>query len=255
MRLSAIAPSLLVMSLAAASLAPTLASAQAASQPSAQAPAPDGLKDPTAQVSYAIGFNFGSQMKKDGVSLDPNLMVRGLQDALSGAKPALTEEQMGEVMGALQKTVMEHRHAAAAARQQALAQTGEKNKTEGAAYLKANAAKPGVVTTADGLQYQVLVKGAGPKPKATDTVVCNYKGTLIDGAEFDSSAAHGGPATFTVGGVIKGWTEALQMMPVGSKWRLVLPADLAYGAEGAGAQIGPNAVLIFEVELVSIKAG
>jgi FKBP-type peptidyl-prolyl cis-trans isomerase len=150
---------------------------------------------------------------------------------------------------------MEHRHAAAAERQQALALSGEKNKTEGAAYLKANAAKPGVVTTADGMQYQVLVKGTGPKPKASDTVVCNYKGTLIDGTEFDSSAAHGGPATFPVGGVIKGWTEALQMMPVGSKWRLVLPADLAYGAQGAGAQIGPNAVLIFEVELVSIKAG
>jgi FKBP-type peptidyl-prolyl cis-trans isomerase len=253
MRLSALAPSLLVMTLAIPSLAPSLAAAQAAAQPPAQAAAADGLKDPTAQVSYAIGFNFGSQMKKDGVNLDPKQMVRGLQDALSGGKPALTEEQMGEVMGALQKSVMEHRHAEAAARQQALAQTGEKNKTEGAAYLKANAAKPGVVTTADGLQYQVLVQGSGPKPKATDSVVCNYKGVLIDGTEFDASAAHGGPATFTVGGVIKGWTEALQMMPVGSKWRLVLPSELAYGAEGAGPQIGPNAVLVFEVELVSIK--
>ena len=251
MRLSTLAPSFLVMSVAFTSLAPSLSVAQAG----AQAAAPEGLKDPTAQASYSIGFNFGSQMKNDGVTIDPKLMVRGLQDALSGAKPALTEEQMGEVMGALQKTVMEHRHAAAVARQQALAQSGEKNKTEGAAYLKANAAKPGVVTTADGLQYEILTKGTGPKPKATDTVVCNYKGTLIDGTVFDASANHGGPATFPVSGVIKGWTEALQMMPVGSKWRLVLPASLAYGDKGAGPQIGPNAVLIFEVELVSIKAG
>ncbi len=255
MKFCNLAPSILLLSIASMSLAPSLAAAQAAAQPPAQAATPDVLKDPTAQVSYAIGFNFGSQMKKDGVTLEPNQMVRGLQDALSGGKQAMTEEQMGEVMAGLQKTVMEHRRAAAAARQQVLAQMGGKNKTEGAAYLKANAAKPGVVTTADGLQYQVLVKGTGPKPKATDTVVCNYKGTLIDGTEFDASATHGGPATFAVGGVIKGWTEALQMMPVGSKWRLVLPAELAYGAEGAGPQIGPNAVLIFEVELVSIKAG
>jgi FKBP-type peptidyl-prolyl cis-trans isomerase len=229
-------------------LAPTLAAAQAPA-------APGGIKDPTAQASYAIGFNFGSQMKKDGVTIDPTLMTRGIQDALSGAKPALTDDQMSEVMGALQKTVIEHRRAAAAAHQQALAQMGEKNKIEGAAYLKANAAKPGVVTTADGLQYEIITKGTGPKPKATDTVVCNYRGTLIDGAEFDASAKHGGPATFPVSGVIKGWTEALQMMPVGSKWRLVLPAELGYGAAGAGADIGPNAVLIFEVELLSIKAG
>jgi FKBP-type peptidyl-prolyl cis-trans isomerase FklB len=251
MRLSTLAPSLLAMSVALTSLAPSLATAQAAA-PSA---APAGMKDPGAQASYAIGYNFGSQMKKDGVTIDPNLMLSGLQAALSGAKPALNDDQMGAAMAALQKTVMEHRHAAAAEHAQALAQMGEKNKTEGAAYLKANAAKPGVVTTADGLQYEIITKGTGPKPKATDTVVCNYKGTLIDGTVFDASAAHGGPATFPVSGVIKGWTEALQMMPVGSKWRLVLPSTLAYGDQGAGPQIGPSAVLIFEVELVSVKAG
>jgi FKBP-type peptidyl-prolyl cis-trans isomerase FklB len=252
MKLSTLAPSFLVVSFA---LAPSLATAQASAQPAAQAAAPDGLKGPVAQTSYAIGFNFGSQMKNDGVTIDPTLVMRGMQDAQSGAKPALGEDQMGAVMGALQRSVVEHRRQAAAQRAQVLAQSAEKNKTDGAAYLKANAAKPGVVTTADGLQYQVIVKGTGPTPKATDTVVCNYKGTLIDGTEFDSSAAHGGPASFPVGGVIKGWTEALQMMPVGSKWRLVLPADLAYGEQGAGSDIGPNSVLIFEVELVSIKAG
>ena len=248
MRFSTIAPSALVMSFALASLA--------AAQPAAtSAPAPDSLKDTVAQTSYAIGFNFGTQMKNDGVTIDPAQVLKGLQDAKSGGKPALTEEQMGEVMGALQKTVIAHRREAAAEHAKAMAATGEKNKTDGAAYLKANAAKPGVVTTADGLQYQIITKGTGPTPKATDTVVCNYKGTLIDGTVFDASEAHGGPASFPVGGVIKGWTEALQMMPVGSKWRLVLPAELAYGDQGAGADIGPNAVLIFEVELVSIKAG
>jgi FKBP-type peptidyl-prolyl cis-trans isomerase FklB len=255
MRFSTLAPSAFAMSVALASLAPAMASAQAAAQPAPAPAAPGGLKDPAAQVSYAIGFNFGSQMKKDGVPIDPNVMVRGLQDAMSGAKAVLTDDQMSQVMTALQKTVMERRHAEAAQHAQALAATGAKNLADGAAYLKANAVKPGVNTTADGLQYEILTKGTGPKPKATDTVVCNYKGTLIDGKVFDASASHGGPATFPVGGVIKGWTEALQMMPVGSKWRLVLPAELAYGPDGAGSDIGPNSVLIFEVELVSIKAG
>ncbi len=250
MRLSTLASSLVMMSF---TFTPVLAAAQAASPPAATAP--EGLKDAQAQASYTIGYNFGTQMKNDGVTIDPAMVMRGLQDAQSGAKSALTQEQMSTVMGALQKTVVEHRRAAEQERQKQLAASGAKNKTDGAAYLKANAAKPGVVTTADGLQYQIITKGTGPTPKSTDTVVCNYTGTLIDGTVFDSSAAHGGPATFPVGGVIKGWTEALQMMPVGSKWRLVLPAELAYGEQGAGSDIGPNAVLIFEVELVSIKAG
>ena len=131
---------------------------------------------------------------------------------------------------------------------------GDANQKEGAAFLAANKTKEGVVTTSSGLQYKVLKQGDGPKPTATDSVVCNYRGTLINGTEFDSSYKRGQPATFPVNGVIKGWTEALQLMPTGSKWQLFVPADLAYGARGAGQDIGPNATLIFEVELLSIQA-
>jgi FKBP-type peptidyl-prolyl cis-trans isomerase FklB len=132
-------------------------------------------------------------------------------------------------------------------------QAGAANKKEGDAFLVANKTKPGVVTLPSGLQYKVLKEGTGAKPTASDTVVCEYRGTLINGTEFDSSYKRGQPATFGVGQVIKGWTEALQLMPVGSKWQLVLPSDLAYGDKGAGADIGPNATLIFEVELLSIQ--
>jgi FKBP-type peptidyl-prolyl cis-trans isomerase FklB len=133
-------------------------------------------------------------------------------------------------------------------------QVAEKNKKDGEAFLAANAGKEGVVKLPSGLQYKILTPGTGPKPSATDSVVCNYRGTLIDGTEFDSSYKRGQPATFGVGRVIKGWTEALQLMPVGSKWQLFVPAQLAYGDRGAGADIGPNATLIFEVELLSIEA-
>ncbi len=132
-------------------------------------------------------------------------------------------------------------------------QAAETNKKEGEAFLAANKTKPGVVTTPSGLQYKILKEGTGPKPTAADKVVCNYKGTLINGTEFDSSYKRGQPATFPVGQVIKGWTEALQLMPVGSKWQLFIPADLAYGERGAGNDIGPDSTLIFEVELLSIE--
>jgi FKBP-type peptidyl-prolyl cis-trans isomerase FklB len=131
---------------------------------------------------------------------------------------------------------------------------GETNKTEGEAFLAANKTKQGIVTLPSGLQYTILKEGTGPKPTASDSVVCNYRGTLINGTEFDSSYKGGQPLTFPVGGVIKGWTEALQLMPVGSKWQLFIPSQLAYGERGAGADIGPNATLIFEVELLSIQA-
>lgn len=251
--------STLAASLVAASITATTAGAQgapASPAPSAATPAPTDptLKDPKAQVSYAIGYNIGRQMKSDGVSVDGEVLAHGIRDGQAGATAAIAPEQMNAAMTSVQTTIMEHRHQAEAAQADQNKQLAETNKTAGEAFLKANAAKPGVVTTASGLQYEILVKGTGPTPKAEDTVVCNYRGTLVDGTEFDSSASHGGPATFPVRGVIKGWTEALQMMPVGSKWRLVLPADLAYGPNGAGSQIGPNAVLVFEVELVSIKS-
>jgi FKBP-type peptidyl-prolyl cis-trans isomerase FklB len=210
------------------------------------APMPDALKDPKAQVGYALGLRIGAQMRAMGVGVDPQALAKGVQDATSGAKPLLTEDQARAVMVKVQAE-------ATARRQETASRAGEANQTQGAAFLKANAAKPGVVTLPSGLQYQVLTAGTGPKPKAADTVVCNYRGTLIDGTEFDSSYGRGSPSSFPVSGVIKGWTEALQLMPVGSKWRLVVPASLAYGDDGAGAQIGPDAVLIFEVELLSIK--
>ena len=231
-----------LLAAALALAAPGLAWSQGASAP----PAGAALQDPAAQAAYAIGFNIGMSMRKDGVTVDPALLVRGLQDGLASAKPALTEDQMRAAVSQLQASVQ-------ARQQEQAAQAAQTNKAQGAAFLKANATRPGVVSLPDGLQYQIIKAGTGPTPKAEDTVVCNYRGTLISGAEFDSSEAHGGPASFSVGGVIKGWTEALQRMPVGSKWRLFVPADLAYGDRGAGADIGPGAVLVFEVELVSIQ--
>jgi FKBP-type peptidyl-prolyl cis-trans isomerase len=239
--------SIVLASLLAAGLT-SGASAQGAPPPAAAAPpATLSAKDVAAQASYAIGINIGTQMRRDGVAVDSHELTRGLEDGLSGAKPALTEEQMRAAVAQLQASVQ-------ATRQAKAAELAKTNKAEGDAFLKANAAKPGVVALPDGLQYQIVKAGSGPTPKESDAVIVNYRGTLVDGKEFDSSQAHGGPATLSVTGVIKGWNEALQRMPVGSKWRLFVPAALAYGDKGAGADIGPGAVLIFDIELVSIQS-
>jgi FKBP-type peptidyl-prolyl cis-trans isomerase FklB len=195
--------------------------------------------------SYAIGLNLGKRLHRDEIDVDPKIVLQGLQDAVAGGKVLLTDDQITTVMTDLQNQVRQKQEE----KKQALA---ESNKKDGAAFLAANATKEGVVTLPSGLQYKVLVAGTGPKPAATDTVVCNYKGTLLDNTEFDNSYKRGQPATFGVGGVIKGWTEALQLMPTGSKWQLFVPADLAYGERGRDP-IGPNATLIFEVELLSIQ--
>jgi FKBP-type peptidyl-prolyl cis-trans isomerase FklB len=196
--------------------------------------------------SYAIGMNLGENLKTQSVDVDLNLLIRGVKDSFSGGKTLLTVEEehatLTELQGSLRKTQMEK-----------MQKTGEKNKKDGEAFLAANKSKPGVVTQPSGLQYKILQAGSGPKPTATDTVSCNYRGTLIDGTEFDSSYKRGQPTTFPVSGVIKGWTEALQLMPVGSKWQLFVPASLAYGERAASGLIGPNATLIFDVELVSIQ--
>ena len=197
--------------------------------------------------SYAIGMNIGKGLHQESVDVDPAVLMRGLQDAMSGGKTLLTDEEAKATITQLQGEIRQKMEAKAQA-------AGEANKKEGDAYLAANKTKAGVVTLPSGLQYKILKAGTGPKPTATDSVVCDYKGTLIDGTEFDSSYKRGQPATFPVNGVIKGWTEALQLMPVGSQWQLVVPADLAYGARGAGDKIGPNSTLIFEVELHSIEA-
>jgi len=207
---------------------------------------PGALKDPKALNGYAIGLNIGASVKRDGVELDPEMFARGFRDGFTGAKPLISPDQARAALSQLKASMQ-------AQRQVVTAKAAEANKAQGEAFLKANAAKPGVVSLPSGLQYQVLKAGTGPTPKLTDTVSCNYRGTLIDGAEFDSSYARGTPTSFPVGGVIKGWTEALQKMPVGAKWRLFVPSDLAYGEKGAGEAIGPNATLIFEVELLAIE--
>ncbi|MGA8300935.1 MAG: FKBP-type peptidyl-prolyl cis-trans isomerase [Terriglobales bacterium] len=202
------------------------------------------------KFSYALGMNIasglGANLKKQNVEVDWSLVAQGLKDGASGGKTRLTEDEAKAVLTEVQNDVRKEQ-------QEKMKEAADKNKTEGQAFLAANKDKEGVKTTASGLQYKVITEGTGPKPTASDTVVCNYKGTLIDGKEFDSSYKRGEPATFPVSGVIKGWTEALQLMPVGSKWQLFIPSDLAYGERGAGAEIGPNSTLIFEVELISIK--
>ncbi len=191
-------------------------------------------------------MNLGTSLHRQSVPVDPNVLLRGLKDALAGGKTQLTEEQAKAALTEVQNEIRQ--------KQQAQMQAeGEMNKKEGEAFLAANKGKEGVVTLPSGLQYKILTPGTGPKPTTADTVVCNYRGTLINGTEFDSSYKRGQPATFPVSGVIKGWTEALPLMPVGSKWQLFIPADLAYGDRAPGPEIGPNSTLIFEVELLSIQ--
>jgi FKBP-type peptidyl-prolyl cis-trans isomerase len=212
-------------------------------------PAAPGAALTTAKqkASYALGMNVGTGMRKQGLNdkVDSALVARGLRDALSGSKTAMTEDEMKTAIQALANEVRSAQEAKAK-------EAGAGNRKEGDAFLAANKAKEGVKTTADGLQYKVLTEGNGPKPTANDTVTVNYRGTLLNGKEFDSSYKRGQPASFPVGGVIKGWTEALQLMPVGSKYQLFIPPDLAYGDRGAGGDIGPGETLIFEVELLSI---
>lgn len=193
----------------------------------------------------SIGTQVGGNLKKQSVEVDPNLVAQGMKDALSDAKPRLTQEEAQAVLTETQNEVRKEQQAK-------MQEASAKNKTEGETFLATNKSKEGVVTLPDGLQYKILKAGTGPKPTASDSVVCNYRGTLINSTEFDSSYKRGQPATFAVGQVIKGWTEALQLMPVGSKWQLFVPSSLAYAERGAGADIGPDATLIFEVELVSI---
>jgi len=218
-----------------------------------QAPPAAGTENPPAfktqkdKVSYAIGMNIGTNLHRQSVDIDPKVLQQGLEDALAGGKTLLSEDEARATLAEFQ-TEMHKKQ------QEKMQQVGEANKKEGDAFLAANTAKEGVVTLPSGLQYKILTPGKGPKPTASDSVVCNYRGTLIDGKEFDSSYKHGQPATFPVGGVIKGWTEALQLMSVGSKWQLFVPSELAYAERGSGPDIGPNATLIFEVELLSIQS-
>ena len=209
-------------------------------------PAPLVLKTPKDKASYAIGMNIGKGLHKDSVDVDPAILLRGLKDGMAGGKTLLTDDEAKSAMVAIQADLRKKQEAK-------MAITGDANKKEGDEFLAQNKTKEGVVTLPSGLQYKILKEGTGPKPSASDSVVCNYKGTLIDNTEFDSSYKRGQPATFPVGQVIKGWTEVLQLMPVGSKWQVFVPSDLAYGPRAPGGAIGPNATLIFEIELLSIQ--
>ena len=231
--------------------APAANTQQAPAKKLAQASAtktqkPLALETQKDKESYAIGMSFGSSLHKQSVEVDTYILIKGLKDSLAGGKTLLTEDESRTIISQLQAAIRKKQ-------EEKMAQAGEANIKEGQEFLAANKSKEGIVTLPSGLQYKILQAGTGPKPTSTDSVVCNYRGTLINGTEFDSSYKRGQPATCPVSGVIKGWTEALQLMPVGSKWQLFVPADLAYGARGAGPGIGPNSTLIFEVELISIQ--
>jgi FKBP-type peptidyl-prolyl cis-trans isomerase len=220
--------------------------AQLPEAPAAKAQTPSAFATEKERLSYAIGMNVGSGLRKQDIEVDPNLLLQGLKDALAGGKTQMTDEEVRATFQQLQNSLK-------AKQEEKMKLAAESNKKEGDAFLAANKTKQGVVVLPSGLQYKILTQGTGPKPTPADSVVCNYKGTLINGTEFDSSYKRGEPATFPVTRVIKGWTEALQLMPTGSKWQLFVPPDLAYGERGAGNDIGPNATLVFEVELLSIQ--
>jgi FKBP-type peptidyl-prolyl cis-trans isomerase FklB len=194
------------------------------------------------RLSYIVGENMAHQLKNDGIDLDTDALVLAVKDVLAGNASRLSQEEKQSTVEEIQK-----------ASQAKQAEAHEKNKAEGAAYLDANSKKEGVTTTESGLQYKSLVAGSGDKPSASDTVQVHYKGTLIDGTVFDSSYDRGEPAVFPVTGVIPGWVEALQLMNVGDKFELTIPSDLAYGPQGSGPVIGPDATLVFEVELLAIQ--
>ena len=215
--------------------------------PSAARRAPAGAAQPTnpafktfkEQSSYAVGLDIGKGLKEQAMDVDPTMLARGLTDALAGNKSLLSDREIAVTMQELKKELA--------------VRIAEHNKAEGAAFLAANKKKAGVKTLPSGLQYKVLKQGTGATPKATDIVTTHYRGTLLDGTEFDSSYRRNQPAEFPVDRVIKGWTEALQLMKVGDKWQIYVPSDLAYGPRGAGEDIPPNATLIFDIELLGVK--
>ena len=207
---------------------------------------PVSLKSQKDKISYIIGLDIGNNLKRQSADVDLDILLRGMKDALSGTKPVLSENEIREVTTAFRQEM---------AKKQAeeTKKLAEKNKREGEAFLEENKKKEGVKTLPSGLQYKVITEGSGKSPKESDTVTVNYRGTFVDGTEFDSSYKRGEPATFPVNGVIPGWVEAMPLMKEGAKWQLFIPPGLAYGETGAGNAIGPNATLIFEVELISIK--
>jgi FKBP-type peptidyl-prolyl cis-trans isomerase FklB len=206
----------------------------------------DELKNKEDKLSYALGLNIGNSFKQQSLEIKPDIFLKGINDAFAGGKQLLSDDEVRKTMIALNKELSEKKA-------ETMKKLAEKNKEDAVTFFAENKKKEGVKTLASGLQFKIITEGKGKNPKATDTVTVNYRGTLIDGKEFDSSYRRGEPATFPVNGVISGWTEALQLMKTGAKWQLFIPSNLAYGEKGAGNLIGPNAALIFEVELISVK--
>jgi len=211
------------------------------------------LKTEDDKVSYSIGFQMGSGFRQDELSMNLDIFNQGIKDGFTGSGQILNEEEMNKAMMTFQQKMRAKKQAEGMKKMEERKKQGEANKEAGAKFLEENKAKEGVVTLESGLQYKILKEGTGASPKATDTVKCQYRGTTIDGKEFDSSYKRGEPATFALNRVIKGWTEGLQLMKEGGKWQFFVPSELAYGARGAGKDIGPNETLIFEVELLGIE--
>lgn len=218
------------------------------------APGAAAFESEAQRMGYALGVTVGRNFHGDQLPLDVEALVRGVRDGFTDTALAMDEQQLGAAMQELQKNHSERMQAEQEKVKAEQEAAGVRNAEEGKTFLASNGAAEGVTTTASGLQYKVVTAGTGAKPKAEDTVKVHYRGTLIDGSEFDSSYARGEPVSFPVNAVIPGWVEALQLMPVGSKWELAIPSELAYGPGGAGDRIGPNAVLRFEVELLAIEA-
>jgi FKBP-type peptidyl-prolyl cis-trans isomerase FklB len=228
----------------------SLAVVGCASEETKPIPQPAEVKLDSAKnrISYTIGLNIGRDFTTQEMEIDPDLVLLGIKDAMEGKEPRMTDEDMAAEVQVFQQTMQ-------AKAEKKMKEVAEKNSTEGEAFLADNAKQEGIKVTESGLQYRVVEPGEGESPTAGDTVTVNYRGTLIDGTQFDSSYDRGQPATFPVGGVIPGWTEALQLMKPGAKYQLFIPSDLAYGERGAGRDIGPNATLIFDVELISVQKG
>jgi len=204
------------------------------------------LKDQKDRESYSLGYRFGQSLRSQGVDIDLQVYNSGIRDALEGIEPLMSKEEIGS-------TITELRQRVAAEQQKSMKEEGEKNLAAGKAFMEENAKKDGVKTLPSGLQYKVLTEGTGKKPNAVDAVTVHYRGTFIDGKEFDSSRSRGQPATFKVNGVVKGWSEALQLMKEGAKWQLFIPPALAYGERGMPPHIPPQSTLIFEVELITVQ--
>ena len=195
------------------------------------------------KVSYIIGTQLGNNIKRQPIEVDADIVTKGLKDALSGAKPRLTDQQISEVMAASMREILDKRRLVA-----------DRNKKDGEAFLAENKKRAGVTVLPDGLQYKVIKAGTGTSPKSTDTVMVNYRGAFIDGTDFDSSYKRGQPATFPLSAAMRGWVEALQLMKTGSKWELFVPSELGYGEQGNGP-VGPNMTLVFDIELLSVNEG